>query len=377
MAKKQSRRRFGMVRKLPSGRFQASFIGPNGERQYAPDTFRTKTDADRWLVGVEADINKGTWLDDKIGRETFGNYASEYLRDNPNVGDRWEETCRRNMRLHMVELLDLPLIAITPPVVRSWYAKALTGKGGRTSIAQSYRFLRAVMNSAKRDGAILTNPCQIPGAGNDKAKERGIANPGQVAKVVEAITPRYRAAVLLAAWCGLRRGEVCGLRTEDVDLVDRVVWVRKNRVELLESPKKYDKDPKTDAGRRPVSIPPHLMPYLRDHAKEWAGRERFFIGKDKQPMRGNAVYQAFVRARVKVGIGVSFHDLRHTGQTLAASAGATLADLKKRLGHASAAASLRYLHAVEGRDKEVAEQLSKLAAHGDAAKLPKTIIVKH
>ncbi|MFJ4103328.1 tyrosine-type recombinase/integrase [Amycolatopsis japonica] len=277
----------------------------------------------------------------------------------------------------MTELLDLPLIAITPPVVRSWYAKALLGKGGKTSIGQSYRFLRAVMNSAKRDGAIMINPCQIPGAGTDKAKERGIATPGQIVDLVEAITPRYRAAVLLAAWCGLRRGEVCGLRTADVDLVDGVVWVRKNRVELLESPKKYDKDPKTDAGRRPVSVPPHVMPYLRDHMKEWAGRDRFFIGKDGQPMRGNAVYQAFVRARVKVGVDVSYHDLRHTGQTLAASAGATLADLKKRLGHASAAASLRYLHAVEGRDKEVADQLSKLAAHGNAAKLPKTIIVKH
>ncbi|WP_200882665.1 site-specific integrase [Amycolatopsis sp. MJM2582] len=277
----------------------------------------------------------------------------------------------------MTELLDLPLIAITPPVVRSWYAKALLGEGGKTSIGQSYRFLRAVMNSAKRDGAIVINPCQIPGAGSDKAKERGIATPGQIVDLVEAITPRYRAAVLLAAWCGLRRGEVCGLRTADVDLVDGVVWVRKNRVELLESPKKYDKDPKTDAGRRPVSVPPHVMPYLRDHMKEWAGRDRFFVGRDGQPMRGNAVYQAFVRARVKVGVDVSYHDLRHTGQTLAASAGATLADLKKRLGHASAAASLRYLHAVEGRDKEVADQLSKLAAHGNAAKLPKTIIVKH
>ncbi|WP_410621763.1 tyrosine-type recombinase/integrase [Amycolatopsis sp. cmx-8-4] len=377
MAKKQGRRRFGSVRKLPSGQFQASFIGPNSQRQYAPNTFRTKTDADRWLVGVEADLAKGAWLDDKLGRETFGNYASEYLRTNPEIGDRWEETCRRNMRLHMVQLLDRPLIAITPLVVRTWYANALDGTGGKTSIAQSYRFLRAVMNSAKRDGAIAVNPCQIPGAGSDKAKERGIATPKQVVEVVEAITPRYRAAVLLAAWCGLRRGEVCGLRTEDVDLADHVVWVRKNRVELLESPKKYDKDPKTDAGRRPVSVPPHVMPYLRDHAKEWAGRERFFVGKDGRPMNGNAVYQAFVRARVKVGIGVSFHDLRHTGQTLAASAGATLADLKKRLGHASAAASLRYLHAVEGRDKEVAAELSKLAAHGDAAKLPKSIVVKH
>ncbi|WP_370970193.1 hypothetical protein [Amycolatopsis sp. cg9] len=109
MAKKQGRRRVGSVRKLPSGQFQASFIGPNSQRQHAPNTFRTKTDADRWLVGVEADLAKGAWLDDKLGRET----------------------CRRNMRLHMVELLDKPLIAITPPVVRSWYAKALAGQAGK------------------------------------------------------------------------------------------------------------------------------------------------------------------------------------------------------------------------------------------------------
>lgn len=371
------RRRFGKVRKLPSGRWQASFIGPNGKRQNAPGTFRTKTDADRWLVSVEADISRGAWLNEDLGRETFGNYARAYLRDSPDVGERWEETCHRNMRLHMVDLVDLPLIAITPPVVRSWYAKSLEGGGGKTSIAQAYRFLRTVMNAAKRDGAILANPCQIPGAGGDKAKERPIATPAQVEQLVEAITPRYRAAVLLAAWCGLRRGEVCALRTADVDVVGGTVWVRKNRVELLESPRKFDKDPKTDAGRRPVAVPPHVKPYLVAHMSEWAGAERFFVGRDGEPMRGNAVYQAFVRARDRVGVKLAFHDLRHTGQTLAASTGATLADLKKRLGHSSTAAAVRYLHAVEGRDEELAGELSKLAARGDAVKLPKSIVVKH
>lgn len=378
MAKRNNgRRRFGSVRRLPSGRWQASFAAPNGQRRYAPHTFRTKTDADRWLVAVEAEISRGAWVDDKLGRELFGNYARAYLRDNPNIGDRWKETCLRNLRLHLAELEKLPLIGITPPVVRSWYAKALAGPGGNTSVAQSYRFLRAVMNSAVRDGALTTNPCQIPGAGTDKAKERGIATPEQVADLVEAITPRYRAAVLLAAWCGLRRGEVCGLRTEDVDLVGRAVWVRQNRVELLESAQKYDKEPKTAAGRREVAIPPHLLPYLTAHMTEWAGRERFFLGRDGQPMRGHAIYQAFVRARKRVGVDVTFHDLRHTGQTLAASTGATLADLKKRLGHSTAAAALRYLHVVEGRDRELADQLSQLAARGDAIKLPRTITIQH
>ena len=86
------------------------------------------------------------------------------------------------------------------------------------------------------------NPCQIPGAGSDRAKERPVASPAEVVALVEAITPRYRAAVLLAAWCGLRRGEVLGLRRDDVDLRAGTVTVRRNRVELLESPVAFDAD---------------------------------------------------------------------------------------------------------------------------------------
>ncbi|WP_244933152.1 tyrosine-type recombinase/integrase [Micromonospora tulbaghiae] len=70
---------------------------------------------------------------------------------------------------------------------------------------------------------------------------------------------------------------------------------------------------------------------------------------------------------------LTFHDLRHTGQTLAAQTGATLADLMKRLGHSSMAAASRYLHAVDGRDREIAKALSELAAHGDVARLPRHI----
>lgn len=362
------RRPFGKVRKLPSGRFQASFIGPNGRRQNAPNTFGTKTDADRWLARVRADISRGTWLDEQLGRRTLQEYAEAYLTDNPDVGQRWAETCRRNMRLHMVTLLDVPLVAITPPVVRSWYSSATRGTGGKTSIAQSYRFLRAVMNAAVRDDAITRNPCMIPGAGSVKSRERKIATPDQVAELITTISPeRYRAAVVLAAWCALRRGEVCAMRREDVNLTKGTVWVRENHVELLESPVRYNKEPKTPAGKREISVPPHVLTFLVQHAERWAGSEWFFVGRDGKQMRGNAVYQAFVRARTKVGVDIAFHDLRHTGQSLAAAAGATLADLKKRLGHSSTAAANRYLHALDGRDAEVAKALSELARRANSA----------
>ena len=278
----------------------------------------------------------------------------------------------------MTALEDIPLRALTPPVIREWYAAAMRGKGGRASIQQSYRFLHAVLATAVRDGAIPSNPANIPGAGTDRAKERPVASVDQVVALIEAITPRYRAAVLLGAWCGLRRGEIIALTPQDIDLDAGTVTIRTNRVELLETRQAFDAPPKTDAGKRTVTVPPHVLPILTAHMREWSGTDHVFIGRDGKPMRGDAVRQAFTRARRKADMpGFRFHDLRHTGQTLAASAGATLKDLMKRLGHSSPAAAQRYLHAVDGRDAEIASALSDLAAHGNAARLPKSIVVKH
>jgi integrase len=80
-------------------------------------------------------------------------------------------------------------------------------------------------------------------------------------------------------------------------------------------------------------LPPHVLSILAAHMETWAGVDRVFIGRDGRPMRGDAVRQAFERARRKAGMpGFRFHDLRHTGQTLAASTGATTKDLMRRLG---------------------------------------------
>jgi integrase len=368
------RRQFGYIRKLPSGKYQASFVPlGGGRRQCAPETFRTRTDAARWLSLVEADLSRGTWLDERAGHERLADYARAVLRDSSKIGVRWRETCERNMRLHLAPLLDSPLRAVTATRVREWHAAALRGTGGRTSISQSYRFLRMVMNTAVREGIIARNPCQIPGAGTVKVAERPIASPAEIVALVDAITPRYRTAVLIAAWCGLRRGEIAGLRVSDVDLIEHTITVRKNRVEPLSSPASaHDGDPKTEAGKRTIAIPPHVIPVIRLHLDEYAGSERLFVSRDGTPLRGNTLYQAFVRARKRVGLDhITVHDLRHTGQTLAAQTGATLPDLMKRLGHSSMAAARRYLHAVDGRDQEIAKALSTLAAHGDVARLPR------
>lgn len=392
----KSRRRFGKVKKLPSARHQASYVGPDGMRHNAPQTFARKTDAERWLSLVEADIERGRWINDDAGRDLFGEYARTYLDNSSRIGPRWKETCLRNLRLHLAEFEKVQLRSVTPLRVREWHATAMRGTGGRTSIAQSYRFLRAVMYAAVRDGAIAANPCTIPGAGADRAKERPVATPTQVDLLMQAINPpRYRAAIAIAAWCGLRRGEVIALYREDLKItftvnestgevtpVEAQIHVRRNRVELLTG-HAFDGPPKTDAGRREVSVPPHVIPFLVEHLDTWAGDTRLFVGRTGEPMRGDAIRQAWTRARDKVRrkdpsvpAALRYHDLRHTGQTLAAATGATVKDLMRRLGHASPVAANRYLHAVEGRDAEIASALSALAKHGNAAKLPGSITVK-
>jgi len=373
----RSRRRFGYIRKLPSGRWHASFIAPDGHRQSAPHTFATKTDADRWLAAAELGISRGTWLDDSGGSIPFLEYAEQWLEDNRRLGPRSRETHERNLRLHLAPLADVPVKSLSPALVRTWYATAMRGKGGNTSIDQSYRLLRAILNTSVREGLLGKNPCQIPGAGTTRAKRRTVASPKEVAALVDEIPGPYKAAVLLAAWGGLRRGEILALRRADLDLKAGTVSVHRNQVELLSSRSRFDAKPKTDAGYRTVALPPHVIPFLREHLRAYAGEVRLFVSSTGGPMPGDTLTQAFSRARDRLGMeGFRFHDLRHTGQTLAAATGATLADLMKRLGHSSPAAAMRYLHTVNGRDEAIAEALSAIAEYGDAARLPKSVTVK-
>lgn len=370
-----ARRTFGKIRKLPSGKFQASYIGPDGQRHNAPFTFPNRPSASRWLSGVETDMSLGGWFNVDLGKQPFGVYALRVLDDKlaaGEIGERWAETCRRNLRLHMATLKDKPMRSIGPATVREWHGAALRNGAGRTVITQSYRFLKATMSAGVREGAVIKNPCMVKKAGSNVARERQTATPDQIQKLVDAISPaKYRAAVLLAAWASLRRGEVCAVLTADVDLQAGTVRVRKSRAELLESDKKYDKDPKSEAGKRLVHLPPHVLPYFKEHAEKWSGRERFFVDSKDEPMRGNTVYQAYKRARKRVGLEhLTFHDLRHTGATLAGAAGANMADLRKRLGDSTDAAARLYLHSVDGRDEAIAKRLSEIAQHGDVAQLP-------
>ena len=114
--------------------------------------------------------------------------------------------------------------------------------------------------------------------------------------------PRYRLMVLLAAWCGLRFGELAELRRADIDLAHGVVHVRRGVVRGDGG--HVVKDPKSEAGKRDVAIPPHLMPLVHDHLTEHAGRGRdalLFPAAGGGHLAPSSLYAVYYPARRRPG----------------------------------------------------------------------------
>lgn len=331
----------------------------------APNTFPSKVAASRWLSTVDADLTRGGWVDPRAGQVSFARYSAQWLALRTDLRPKTRELYAGLLRRQLVPSLGhLELGRISPSVVRAWLSDLNGPEGpGQATAARNYRLLRTIMNTAVADGHIVKNPCQVKGAGTEHSPERPIANVAQVHALADAIGPRFRAAVLLASFCSLRRGEILGLRRSDVDLLHDVVTVRRAVVSLADGTLQIG-DPKTAAGRRTVAIPRVIVGPLEEHLEQFVvpGPDApLFVGEKGSPLRPHVLQAAWDTARRKTGLQhLHFHDLRHSGNTWAAATGASTAELMARMGHASAAAALRYQHATADRDRAIAEALSQL-----------------
>lgn len=214
------------------------------------------------------------------------------------------------------------------------------------------------MGAAVADSAIARNPCQVKRAGLEKAPERPVATIAEVGALAEAMPERLRIAVLLAAWCQLRRGELLGLRRRDVDPLRGTLAIVATITKTM-SGEKVEKAPKSDAGRRTVAVPGNVLPALLEHLDRHVGPspESLLLDGGDRPLR-----TAWDNARRAVGVTYHLHDLRHFGLTMAAATGASTKELMRRAGHASPAAALRYQHATEDRDRVLVDALAELAS---------------
>lgn len=364
-----ARREFGRIRQLPSGRYQARYPGADGVLRPAPHTFARKKDAADWLAEIQTELRRDEWINPDAGRVLFREYATAWVAER-DLADTTRERYDFALRKHLLPTFGNSEVArIREASVRTWRKERQDAGVGQSSIAKAYRLLHAILNTAVDDGLIRRNPCRIKGASADRSPEREVVTLDQVFRILDAIPARYRALVLLGTFASLRFGELASLRRHAVDLGSAEIWVRKSQAELRGG-RLVEKDPKSAAGRRAVAIPSMIVPELREHLARFAepGREgRVFVGPKGGRLRRRNFLRVWARTLDSVGLGdldVHFHDLRHTGNQLAAETGATTRELMARMGHASPRAALIYQHATRDRDRRIADQIDAALSPG-------------
>jgi integrase len=359
----RAKRSFGGIRQLPSGRYQANYTGPDARLHKAPMTFDAREDAEAWLADVRRLISRGEWTSKPRRNETLtlSRYSEMWL-DGRALKPRTREHYRGLLDHQILpEFGDVPLRQIDPDDVRDWWISL--GPSRPTLRSHAYGLLRTVLGSAVQDRLIEINPCHIRGAGNVRRVHKiRPASLDELETVVAAMPPRYQMMTLLASWCALRFGELAELRRDDIDLKKGVIRIRRAMVRA--NGKIVVGTPKSSAGVRDVAVPPHLFSALKEHLDQHAqpGRDGLlFPSAAGGHLATSTLYKVYYPARSAAGRpDLRWHDLRHSGAVLAAQTGATLAELMSRLGHSTPAAALRYQHAAEGRDLEIARRLSAL-----------------
>jgi integrase len=426
MPNKEGHRRFGNVRKLPSGRYQVRYPGPDGRLRSHPETFGRKGDAERALSLIEGQMIMGEWTDPQRGKAKLGGYARDWITQRPSLRVRTVDFYLWLLAKHIEPYLgDVPIGKLSTQTIRQWRAGLLARGVSATMTAKAYRLLRAVLMTAVEEDKILPrNPCRIRGAGSETAPERPVLTVTQVFELAELVgrrpignvrqlpsggyrlrfqrhgemrtapevyraksdaaqalwamtrdgradchhDRRYRALVLLATFASLRWGEATALRRCDLDLDAGTVRIRaayaeRSTGEIILGP------PNSKAGRRIVGIPRVILPELRHHLTVFVDADPgalTFPGAKGGPLRrGNFNRSAaWPQAVAAIGApGLHFHDLRHAGNTFAAASGAGLRDLMTRMGHDSERAALIYQHEARGADAAITNAID---AHVDA-----------
>lgn len=373
-ARRRSRRGFGKLRKLPSGKWHASYIGPDQRRHNAPITYVLKGQGERWLEQERRLVENDEWTSPEWraqARQSSATTLDEYAPD----AIRRRRVRGRALKPRTVALYDsqyrrliqptfgsTPLRAITREAVASWYTALDEDK--KTQRAHAYSLLRALLGQAVDEDIIATNPCHVRGAGKVAHAEHKvkIATEAQIDVICEHMPPNLALLPLLIVAGTLRIGEAMELRREDVDMEH--LRIRIDRAVVRVGGEYVVGTPKSDAGRRVTALPPtkKVRTALQHHLDTYVGPEPdalLFARPGNRHVIHTEVTKAFrVACKAARRPDLHLHDLRHTSASWAAESGASLPELMARLGDSTPGAALRYLHAAEDRDAQIAAHMS-------------------
>lgn len=326
-------------------------------------TFTTMADATTFEAKVRTERARGTLIDPRPSKVTLADFAADWL-DRHRGRDRTKESYGLLLRCHILPSLGgIPLGALTPADVDRWYSALWNNpQVGRSIPPHAYRVLRACLANAVLLRYIPENPAQVPTGGKDREVDINPPPMDDVLKVADAIAPRFRAMVIVAATCGLRFGELAALERHHVNLDRRTLRVEQTLVES--GTRRKVGPPKSEKGVRTITLPRAVAVVLAEHLGTYVGDDPdafVFTGERGAWLARRNFLRTWKAAFKATDVGYfTFHRTRHVSGVLVASLGAPTKVAQRRMGHASSRAALHYQHFVESADVEIAESMDTL-----------------
>ena len=344
-------------------------------RQLQRSGFATRTEADRALTAKLKELDDGRVID--TGPKTLGKYLDEW---GPTLAINLKETTRASYTMHVNTHLrpalgTIELRKLAPAQLTLLYAQLMEGTDQRRPLAAAtVRRIHATLHRALQDAVdndlILRNPASKAKLPRPKRTTMSYWSPEQTRAFLVAVAEdRLFALYRLACFTGMRRGELLGLRWEDVDLGTREVTVRRALTvadyKVIETTTKSDRerkiaiDPTTGAA---LARHRETQDLERSYSDSWQESGLVFCdeaGRHLHPERVSSWFGQRVRA---VGLPrLRFHDLRHSYATAALQARVPIKVVSERLGHANVAiTSDRYSHVLSAMDQEAADTVASV-----------------
>ncbi len=352
-----------------SGRraWQARWRDPAG-RQRAKN-FDRKVDADRYLLAMETDKLRGRYTDPRMARTPLAEWMAEYQATRVNLGLQTQARDEATVRNHILPSFGPWLIGSIQPIhVAQWVADLDARGYAPATVRKAYQLLAAALDAAVESGLIGRSPCR--GVKLPKLETTGeirFLDASEISHLAAAIDSRYSAMVLAAAYTGLRFSELRALRADRFDALRRTIRVVASIVES--KGQFYFEEPKSEASRRTVRVPPFLVDVLAAHlATNGDDSGLIFSAPGGGPIRRSNFRRRIWLPAVAASVGppCTFHDLRHSHAALLIAQGEHPKVIQERLGHASIKTTLdTYGHLFEGLDEAAADRLEATFASAD------------
>ena len=364
--------------------YQARWRPPGDGRdsQRRTRSFPTRREANRWIADMDADYHRGVHTDPRRGQVTLARIADEWRAAElhhlkPKTIAGYEHILAKHIS---PAFGDRKLQALTAHQIQVWVNEFAQSHQPST-IRNVYGVLTRLLDFAVRRRYLPVSPAdsvRLPRATHaqaDRRRRQLILGPAEIRSVADQMpTPAYRAATYLAAYCGLRAGELWALQRQHVDLLHRSVTVARAQTEVTGQSLVYG-PPKSAAAHRTIKVPAQvagiLAAYLGTPTANQDPAALVFMTPSGTPVRQTNFYKRVFKPAVRSTLperlhALRFHDLRHTCASLCLSSTPNLHIVKERLGHEDIRTTVNlYGHLVPSVDAALADALDALFTQAD------------